>query len=360
MRNVTKAMVGVFFAGGLSACVSTTESSNPVADAAGGLWGLTKTVATNPIATGKATFHFFNEPLLKTLVVTTAATEETVIRYGAALSTIADAMEIKHTKLTENLQDLVEVKRAGGKLTDGLEAAVRVAESSSELSDDVANAVAARFETLDPEVQQKVVLASQQLVVADEIYVFSVVGMSFVGKRMADGDLAGLKNELLPIIQQGLLDDSIAAFAKLPKTFASVLENLSKPVEARGKMEEVSDISDQLADRDTLLEKQAAERIDAFKTGIPEKFVMTEDDPAFKLLQGLSVSQAAPLLDPYRNEEDAKTVQAALKKRGFYRGAIDGDFGRGSKRALRAFKKASGLADNDDWNSEIQEALLGS
>lgn len=44
--------------------------------------------------------------------------------------------------------------------------------------------------------------------------------------------------------------------------------------------------------------------------------------------------------------EQFKALQTALKKAGYYNGAIDGAFGAGSKAALEAFQKAEGLALN--------------
>lgn len=38
-----------------------------------------------------------------------------------------------------------------------------------------------------------------------------------------------------------------------------------------------------------------------------------------------------------------KALQSALKDKGFYKSSIDGDFGNGSRRALRAFQDANGI-----------------
>ena len=43
------------------------------------------------------------------------------------------------------------------------------------------------------------------------------------------------------------------------------------------------------------------------------------------------------------DEDGTKAVQSALKDKGFYKSAIDGDFGKGSRRALRAFQDANGI-----------------
>jgi tetratricopeptide (TPR) repeat protein len=43
--------------------------------------------------------------------------------------------------------------------------------------------------------------------------------------------------------------------------------------------------------------------------------------------------------------DQTKAVQTALKDNGFYNSTIDGDFGRGSRKALRAFQDANSIAD---------------
>lgn len=64
------------------------------------------------------------------------------------------------------------------------------------------------------------------------------------------------------------------------------------------------------------------------------------------------------LLDLGRAEH-AKQVQLKLKKDGYYRSDINGNFDDGTKQALRAFKKANGLGDNDTWDALTQIVLLG-
>ena len=43
------------------------------------------------------------------------------------------------------------------------------------------------------------------------------------------------------------------------------------------------------------------------------------------------------------DSESIKNVQRALKASGFYRSSIDGDFGNGSRKALRSFQVAQGI-----------------
>lgn len=51
-------------------------------------------------------------------------------------------------------------------------------------------------------------------------------------------------------------------------------------------------------------------------------------------------------------------VQAKLQALGFYKGVVDGSWGRGSKAALRAWKKSVGLPDNDTWDRPTEALLM--
>jgi peptidoglycan hydrolase-like protein with peptidoglycan-binding domain len=44
-----------------------------------------------------------------------------------------------------------------------------------------------------------------------------------------------------------------------------------------------------------------------------------------------------------QSEERARQIQMALKKAGFYKGAIDGKVGPQTRKAIKAFQKAKGL-----------------
>src|SRR5690606_27084334 len=50
-------------------------------------------------------------------------------------------------------------------------------------------------------------------------------------------------------------------------------------------------------------------------------------------------------------------VQQALKRRGYYRGAIDGDIGPGSRAAIRAYQADRGLAVTGRIDSSLLNAL---
>lgn len=56
------------------------------------------------------------------------------------------------------------------------------------------------------------------------------------------------------------------------------------------------------------------------------------------------------------NNSLAAEVQSALKRRGYYRGAIDGDIGSGSRAAIRAYQRDRGLS----VTGRIDSALLRS
>ena len=69
------------------------------------------------------------------------------------------------------------------------------------------------------------------------------------------------------------------------------------------------------------------------------------------------IESAAVFLDP-RKRPDAQKIQARLKELGYYKGRIDGLFGKGSRKALKKFKKDHQLGDNYFWNLETQKALF--
>ncbi len=64
------------------------------------------------------------------------------------------------------------------------------------------------------------------------------------------------------------------------------------------------------------------------------------------------------LLNP-KKKEDAMLIQIRLKELGYYSSKIDGIFGRGSRKALRKFKRDHNLGNNSRWNAKTQEVLFG-
>jgi len=70
------------------------------------------------------------------------------------------------------------------------------------------------------------------------------------------------------------------------------------------------------------------------------------------------IATGSVLLNPSA-PEDAKTIQSRLAELGFYKMAIDGAWGRGSRAALRAYKEKNGLKKDEQWDKETQIALFG-
>ena len=56
--------------------------------------------------------------------------------------------------------------------------------------------------------------------------------------------------------------------------------------------------------------------------------------------------------------ENARRVQQRLIDLGFLSGAADGIWGQGSRRALREFRAANGIGEDDTWDEATQERLL--
>ena len=56
-------------------------------------------------------------------------------------------------------------------------------------------------------------------------------------------------------------------------------------------------------------------------------------------------------------DELAVEVQSALRRRGYYRGAIDGDIGPASRSAIRAYQADRGLAVTGRIDSSLLRSL---
>ena len=69
-----------------------------------------------------------------------------------------------------------------------------------------------------------------------------------------------------------------------------------------------------------------------------------------------ALSNGEILLNP-AIPQDAKLIQTRLAESGFYKGRIDGIWGKGSKAALKAFKENS-LENSDQWDKETQINLF--
>ncbi len=69
------------------------------------------------------------------------------------------------------------------------------------------------------------------------------------------------------------------------------------------------------------------------------------------------IASGSIFLNPSKNN-DARLIQTRLSEMGYYTKNIDGDFGRGSKNALKEFKKDQGLGDNFNWDLNTQKLLF--
>jgi hypothetical protein len=69
------------------------------------------------------------------------------------------------------------------------------------------------------------------------------------------------------------------------------------------------------------------------------------------------IESGSTFLDP-RQKSDAKIIQTRLADLGYYNKKIDGDFGAGSKKALKKFRKDNGLGDNSTWDLKTQKILF--
>lgn len=63
------------------------------------------------------------------------------------------------------------------------------------------------------------------------------------------------------------------------------------------------------------------------------------------------------LLDP-KNTRDAKIIQMRLAHLNYYKGKIDGDFGKGSISALQSFNKDMLNYNSKDWDINVQKSLF--
>lgn len=75
---------------------------------------------------------------------------------------------------------------------------------------------------------------------------------------------------------------------------------------------------------------------------------------------GVSV-YSQPSYRTYRTYDAADSlaadVQSALRRRGYYRGAIDGDIGPGSRAAIRAYQREHGLAATGRIDASLLRSL---
>jgi len=91
------------------------------------------------------------------------------------------------------------------------------------------------------------------------------------------------------------------------------------------------------------------------------RYVCGDDVPAAVLefvggvLPAVNISTASTPAS--KDSVDAKELQQALKDKGFYKGSIDGDIGSMTKQAIRAFKVANKMKDDDIVGPKVKELL---
>ena len=78
--------------------------------------------------------------------------------------------------------------------------------------------------------------------------------------------------------------------------------------------------------------------------------------PSYYTRERYTTYRSAPSAYSYDGSLSAE-VQEALKRRGYYRGAIDGDIGPGSRSAIRAYQADRGLAVTGRIDSSLLDAL---
>lgn len=95
-----------------------------------------------------------------------------------------------------------------------------------------------------------------------------------------------------------------------------------------------------------------------YPDGVARMTIEVVEAQAYDACVGMTPAKVGPLLNP-RRRDDAASIQTALKQTGDYRAAVDGLWGAGSIRALRAFEEANGLPVDGEWSACDQGVLLG-
>jgi hypothetical protein len=79
--------------------------------------------------------------------------------------------------------------------------------------------------------------------------------------------------------------------------------------------------------------------------------------PSDKDIKEGPIATGSVFLNPSK-KTDAELIQKRLSDLGYYQAKIDGQFGKGSQRAVQKFKKDSGLGDNTTWDIQTQKMLF--
>lgn len=95
-----------------------------------------------------------------------------------------------------------------------------------------------------------------------------------------------------------------------------------------------------------------------YPDGVARMTIEAVEVQVYDSCAGMTPDKVGPLLSPRRNK-DAASIQTALKQTGDYRAEVDGIWGSGSIRALRAFEEANGLPVDGQWSACDQGVLFG-
>ena len=79
--------------------------------------------------------------------------------------------------------------------------------------------------------------------------------------------------------------------------------------------------------------------------------------PSVKDIKEGPIATGSVFLNPSK-KADAEMIQKRLSDLGYYQAKIDGQFGKGSQRAVQKFKKDNGLGDNTTWDIQTQKMLF--
>jgi peptidoglycan hydrolase-like protein with peptidoglycan-binding domain len=93
------------------------------------------------------------------------------------------------------------------------------------------------------------------------------------------------------------------------------------------------------------------------KLALPEQKAVTAEVAAPILEESQQISMPVTASKPSAASMTKKDVQLALKKAGFYTGAIDGQIGRNTRKAIKAFQKANGLTVDGIAGTKTKELL---
>ncbi len=88
----------------------------------------------------------------------------------------------------------------------------------------------------------------------------------------------------------------------------------------------------------------------------PSIGVSLYSSPSYYTRERYTTYRSQPRSSSYDNELSVE-VQQALKRRGYYRGSIDGDIGPGSRSAIRSYQADRGLSVTGRIDSSLLRAL---